>query len=115
MPDGQNCRLGRNVIVGQRVWDVEGKFRVRVGPLGFADFRRFMPDGDALLRPEPNDPRLRRSAVRFRRAAGAQGRRSAVVPTGRRSGPPARLGWNTWIRCNEFANDVDDAVFSINV
>jgi len=28
---------------------------------------------------------------------------------------PARLGWNTWVRCKEFVNDVDDAVFSINV
>ena len=93
LPEGLNCQLGRNVIVGERVWDIEGKFRVRLGPLGIEDFRRFMPDGDALLPLEPDDPRVRRSAIRFRRSTGAQGRRSALVPIGRRRSlaRPARL------------------------
>jgi type VI secretion system protein ImpH len=44
--------------------------------------------------------------------------KSAEVPwcqLGGDGASPARLGWNTWIRCNEFTNDVDDAVFSINL
>jgi type VI secretion system protein ImpH len=115
MPDGLNCQLGRNVIVGERVWDVEGKFRVRIGPLGISDFRRFMPDGDA----------IRPLSQMIRTYAGAQFDfdvqpvlKAAEVPwcqLGGEGASPALLGWNAWIRCNEFEKDVDDAVFSVNV
>ena len=33
-------RAGRRLVVGERVWDVQSKFRVRLGPLGYAQFRR---------------------------------------------------------------------------
>jgi len=45
---GQNCDLGVNLVVGEKVWNVESKFRVRIGPLHYSEFRRFMPNGDAL-------------------------------------------------------------------
>ena len=48
MPQGLNTKLGSNVVAGERVWNVESKLRVRVGPMGYADFRRFLPSGEAL-------------------------------------------------------------------
>ena len=45
-PDGRNAALGLTALAGERVWDVQSKFRVAVGPLTYAEFRRFMPDGD---------------------------------------------------------------------
>jgi len=39
--------LGKTAILGGRVWEIESKFRVRVGPLRKADFLRFVPPGDA--------------------------------------------------------------------
>jgi len=36
--------LGTGAIVGPRVWDIQGKFRVRLGPLGYEQFRTFFPD-----------------------------------------------------------------------
>ena len=113
MPEGLNCELGRNVIVGERVWDIEGKFRVRLGPLGIGDFRRFMPDGDALL---PLSQMVRTYGGPQFDFDVQPVLRAAEVPWCRLGGDdasPALLGWNTWIRCNEFESDVDDAVFSI--
>ena len=46
--DHLNNRLGMDVIVGDRVWSVENKFRVRLGPLTYPQFRRFTPFGDRL-------------------------------------------------------------------
>jgi type VI secretion system protein ImpH len=115
LPEGLNCQLGRNVIVGERVWDIEGKFRTRIGPLGFDDFRRFMPDGDALL---PLGQMIRTYAGPQFDFDVQPVLKAAEVPwcqLGGESASPARLGWNTWIRCEEFANDVDDAVFCANV
>jgi type VI secretion system protein ImpH len=113
-PEGLNCQLGRNVIVGERVWDIEGKFRVRLGPLGIEDFHRFTPDGDA----------LKPLCDVIRTYAGSQFDfdvqpvlKAAEVPWCRLGGgeSPSQLGWNTWIRCKEFDDDVDDAVFTLNI
>ena len=109
---GLNTQLGSSVVVGERVWDVEGKFRVRVGPLGYAGFRRLMPSGDA----------LRPLCQMIRTYAGPQFDfdvqvvlKAAEVPwcrLGGDGGDPSRLGWNTWILSANVDHDVSDAVFS---
>ena len=45
------------MVLGERVWDEQGKFRLRVGPLSFAQFREFLPGG-ASLRPLAQMARL---------------------------------------------------------
>jgi type VI secretion system protein ImpH len=45
---GQHCALGRDTIVGSRVWDVQSSFRIRLGPMGYRRFAAFLPGG-ALL------------------------------------------------------------------
>ncbi|MEZ6136674.1 MAG: type VI secretion system baseplate subunit TssG [Pirellulaceae bacterium] len=42
-PLGQNCALGRSFILGQRVWDIAGKFRIKIGPLDRATFEEYLP------------------------------------------------------------------------
>lgn len=42
--------LGRSVVLGSSVWDVQHKFRIRVGPLGLDRYRRFLPGGADLAR-----------------------------------------------------------------
>lgn len=37
------ARLGCDAVVGERLYDEAGMFRVEVGPLGLADFRRLLP------------------------------------------------------------------------
>ena len=44
-PEGQFCRLGENAVAGDRVWDVQGSFRLRIGPLAYEEFQAFMPGG----------------------------------------------------------------------
>jgi len=53
IPLDQQCRLGRSnsvlglsVSVGQRVKDHSGKFRIKIGPLSYAQFLRFLPEGE---------------------------------------------------------------------
>jgi type VI secretion system protein ImpH len=47
-PSGKNRRLGRGAVLGRRVWDQQAAFDIEMGPLGLADFHRFLPGGDAL-------------------------------------------------------------------
>jgi type VI secretion system protein ImpH len=110
---GQNNRLGDNLVVGERVWDVQGKFRLRLGPLSYRQFCRFIPSGDA----------LKPLCQMVRQYVGGQFDFDVQpvllkdeVPKcrlGADGSDPARLGWNTWIRSKRFEYDVDDAVFSL--
>ncbi len=43
-----NSRLGLETICGSFVWDCQTKFIVDLGPMGYADFVRFLPSGDLL-------------------------------------------------------------------
>ena len=112
-PRGRNNQLGLDVVIGERVWDIQSKFRVRVGPLTYRQFRALMPNG-AGLRP---------LSQLIRTYAGAEFDfdvqavlAPAEVPWCRlNSGEDgeAYLGWNTWVRCEAFADVVEDAVFSL--
>lgn len=48
VPDGQFNRLGRDTIIGKRVWYSQGKFRIKLGPLNQHQFRQFLPGSSGL-------------------------------------------------------------------
>lgn len=112
-PGGLNCRLGIETVVGNRVWDIQSMFRIRIGPVHYAEFLDFMPTGRRLL-PLCQMVRL---------YAGAQYDfdvqvvlRKEEVPACQFTSDPAtgpRLGWNTWVRSQPMENDAEDAVFRL--
>jgi type VI secretion system protein ImpH len=108
-----NNQLGWNVVVGDRVWGVESKFRVRLGPLSYQQFQRFMPGGDCLV---PVGQLVRTyvgSDLDFDIQPVLQ---REDVPCARLGGDetaPSCLGWNTWIRTAGMSHDADDAVFEV--
>src|SRR4029077_15067321 len=108
---GLNCRLGEDVIVGERVWDAQSKFRVRVGPLRYAEFRRLTPDGDG-LRPLCE---LTRSYAGPEFSFDVQAVLAAGEAAGcRLGGDGARLGWDSWVSAAEAPAEADDAVFALD-
>jgi len=113
LPEGVNCQLGVNLIVGSRVWDVQSKLRIKLGPLDYNEFRKFMPTGDS-LRPICQ---LTRSYVGpefdFDVHPVLKGPEVPWCQLGAGAGGGAYLGWNTWVRSAPFAKDVTDAVFSL--
>ena len=108
---GRNVGLGRDVIVGQRVWDVQSKIRLVIGPLDYERFRSLLPRGDA--RGPLRD--LVRLYLGLEIDADVQiVLEQEAVPWCRldydeRTGP--RLGWDTWVRTHNFGQSVGDAVF----
>ncbi len=112
-PKGTNCALGVSVVVGARVWSVQSKFRVRIGPLNFAQFQDFMPTRQGLKRLCQLTRLYVGQEFDFDVQVVLKGQE---VPWCKLAGRPAaarRLGWNTWVRCKDFDRDVDDAVFTL--
>ncbi|NYZ17598.1 type VI secretion system baseplate subunit TssG [Azospirillum sp. RWY-5-1] len=116
-PMGQYCRLGFDSVAGERAWDVQGRFRIRVGPLDLPTFAAFMPEGRDMAR--------LRDLVRF--AVGPEldfdvevTLAAASVPQCRLAdgadddtnvGLESRLGWNSWLMHGPSPEDRKDAVF----
>lgn len=110
-PEGLHLQLGEDVIVGEQVWDVQSKFRFRLGPLNYQQFLRFLPTGDKLR--QLGD--LARLYVGMEFDFDVQlVLLGAEVPECLLSGDDQEgfcLGWNTWVRSEVFDHDADDAVF----
>ena len=114
-PQGRNNRLGVNLVVGARVWDVQSKFRLRLGPLSWPQFRSLMPNGTA-LRPLSQ---ITRTFVGPELDFDVQ---PVLKPE---EVPPCRLtpqedegpylGWNTWLQSKPFTREADDAVFMLDL
>ncbi len=112
---GQYTGLGTEAVVGSRVWDVESKFRLRLGPLSYGEFRRLQPDGD-MLRPICEMVRLYAGThLEFDVQLVLKHREVPRCRLGGNAAGGSRLGWNTWVRHGEFPADVDDAIFSSKV
>lgn len=105
-----NNQLGVTAIAGDRVWDVESTFRIRLGPLNYRTFRRLLPSADMLtplaqmvrtyVGPELSfeiQPVLRASEVPPCRVGVADG---------------SNLGWDTWLFTLPPTRGAEDAVFA---
>ncbi len=102
----ENSQLGRNAIVGTRVWDQQSKMRIRLGPLDFKRFQAFLPNGTA-------NPSLR-SIVKFfiglefdfdvQLILAAKSVPATILTT--RAVRKPMLGWTTYLKTTPF--DLDD-------
>ncbi|MBN9121566.1 MAG: type VI secretion system baseplate subunit TssG [Planctomycetes bacterium] len=110
---GLNCTLGRDVVIGRRVWDVQSNVRVAVGPVNAAAFRSLLPGGNA-RGPLCEMVRLY-LGLEFDAEVQVVLEPDAVPWTAldydERNGP--RLGWNTWVRTHNFGTPVSDVKFAV--
>lgn len=109
-----NTTLGLNLVAGRRIWDVQSKFRVRVGPVKLTEFKRLMPIGD-MLRPLTQMARLYVGPdFDFDIQPVLEGPEVPWFQLDSRSEDGPRLGWTTWSRVGAFERDVDDVSFSLD-
>jgi type VI secretion system protein ImpH len=113
--DGNN-EVGVNLVAGDRVWDVQNKIRVRIGPLSYRQFNDWLPDRSAVSQRKAFfllahlvrlyvGPELDFDVQLILRAR-------EIPPCRMASGPGGpQLGWNTWICSQRMRRDAEDAVF----
>jgi len=46
----EDHQLGKTTVLGRCVWDVQNKFRLVIGPIGYGDYLRMLPGGDSMQR-----------------------------------------------------------------
>ena len=102
------CRLGEDLVLGERAFDRRGQYQIAMGPLGYAAYEKLLPDGE--------DHSLLKSLTRFFVTDNLDFEleltlKGAEVPLLKLdTAQSARLGWTTWL--NSGASPDVTAVFA---
>jgi type VI secretion system protein ImpH len=111
----KNNRLGQDTLVGDRIWDVQSKVRIRLGPLSYEQFLDFLPDRTPLARRKRIF--LLSQLVRYYLGAEMDVEYQLVLQKDEvpatQTGCHSRLGWNTWSRQKPYPKHAEDTVFTI--
>jgi type VI secretion system protein ImpH len=103
--------LGVGMVLGDEVWDQQSVVRVRLGPMGIAQFRQFLPKGGA--------HESLKSLSRFFCGEDLDVevqlilKREEAPRFGLDTANPPRLGWLGWIFTHPLDRDPDDTVFRL--
>jgi type VI secretion system protein ImpH len=114
--DRGNNQLGTSAVAGDRIWDRQNQFRVRLGPMGYAQFTEFLPDREPVVARKAffllvhlvrlyAEPTLDFEVQLVLKAE--------EVPECRLTGDGtfgARLAWNTWLLTRPPEADAEDVV-----
>ncbi len=115
MEDGRSPseRLGVGMVLGDEVWDQETVARLRLGPMSLAQYKSFLPDGDAYQPLKAlcrfycgDDVDIEVQLVLRREDAPALG---LDLP----GAPEARLGWVSWMFSKPLDRDPDETVLRL--
>jgi len=91
-------RLGMTAIVGDRFWECQLKFRVKMGPMALRDYERLLPNGEAFQR-------LKNWILNY---CGEHFFWDAQLFRKAEEVPETCLGWTTWLKTKPFADDAGD-------
>ncbi len=113
--DEDSCSLGRGAVAGDEIWDQQSRVRIRLGPLGAARYREFLPTGAAY---EPLRALTRSfcgNEIEFEAQLILKREEAPACELGRETGAAPQLGWFTWIRSQpHFDRDPEDAVLLLS-
>ena len=113
-PEGAFAQLGVTAVVGERVWDVQGSFRIRIGPLGYAQFVSFMPGSKDLEQLVDLTRLYVGPTLGFDVQLTLAKEEVPYLELASEGDYVPRLGWNTWAKHREYRHDVSDAVFNLD-
>lgn len=94
---GMRNVLGHSAIVGERVWDRHSRFRLHLGPLSYAQYRRFLPGQRALVELRDWVRQYAGLSLSFDAHVWLRGSDVPRLALGAKGEDTGRLGWTTWL------------------
>ncbi len=110
----QTIGLGGGAVLGDEIWEAQGRVRLRIGPLARSQYNEFLPGGaghEAL-----------RSLTRFYSDGDhdfevqlvlARDQVPGVVLGGEQESDTVPLGWCTWVKTQAFSRDADETTLTL--
>jgi type VI secretion system protein ImpH len=116
IPHENRCRLGEtpetgslgiNAVAGERKYEVQLKFRIRMGPMELDDLRRLVPIGESFRRLKDWVSNYIDREYFWDLQCVLKATAVPVISLGQ----GALLGWTTWLKSEPFTRHPDDAIF----
>lgn len=105
---GANACLGENTLLGARSWRPDLRARLRIGPLGRAQFERFLPSGDLAAALRQILVALSPPGIDFEVRLVLQAQAVAPSRLAGKDGAPARLGRDSFLVTGAVREDRTD-------
>lgn len=108
-----SCCLGQGAVVGDAVWDHQGRVRVRIGPLSLERYQDFLPGGSAFAALQAIVRFFANDTLDFETQLVLERSQAPAIHLDFDSDQPARLGWVSWAKTAPLTRDPDDAVLAL--
>jgi type VI secretion system protein ImpH len=107
------ARLSVDAVVGESYWDVQSSFTIEIGPVDYAAFSSFMPNGANLRRLADLTRLYVDPNLGFRVELCLMRNEVPRIELDRRCLVEPLLSWNTWLRHEPLVQDARDASYRL--
>ena len=116
MDDGNDVseQLGLGAVVGDEVWDTQGRARIRIGPLRLARYLDFLPSGTAYAPLRAMAGLYAGVEIDFEVQLILDRKDVPVCELGAEGDTAPRLGWITWARTKPMGRDPGETILPLD-
>jgi type VI secretion system protein ImpH len=111
--ESASTEVGSGAVVGDAVWDRQGRVRIRIGPLDMERYNDFLPQGSAYAALRAITRFFSNQCLDFELQLVLDRNQVPPVELDFDSPQPARLGWVSWAKTSPLAADPDDTILSL--
>lgn len=111
--ESMSCQIGIGAIVGDAVWNRQGRVRIRIGPLPLETYREFLPDGTAFAALRGITGFFSNNCTDFELQLVLKRSDVPTIQLNADGDSPARLGWTSWAKTAPMGLDPDDTILAL--
>jgi type VI secretion system protein ImpH len=111
--ESPSTEIGSSVVVGDAVWDRQGRVRIRIGPLTMDRYNDFLPQGTGYNALRTITRFYSNQCIDFEAQLVLDRSQVPAIALDLDSPQPARLGWVSWAKTIPLSVDPDDTILSL--
>ena len=111
--ESPSSQIGSGAVVGDAVWDRQGRVRIRVGPLGLERYNDFLPEGSAFAALRAITRFFSSDCLDFEVQLVLDRTEVPAIELDLNASHPARLGWVSWAKTATLGVDPDDTILAL--
>lgn len=108
-----SLQMGGGAVVGDAVWDRQGRARIRIGPLSLEKYHDFLPGGSAHQALKAVTKFFANNCYDFEAQLVLDRSEVPTIELDLNASQPARLGWTSWAKTAPLGLDPDDTILAL--
>lgn len=108
-----SSQVGAGAVVGDAVWDRQGRVRIRIGPISLDRYNEFLPGGSANRTLRAITRLYSNGCIDFEAQLVLERSQVPVIELNLDAEHPARLGWISWAKTAPLGVDPDDTILAL--